>query len=211
MRNRCLTFALAAVTCAAVAAHAAEKPAAPAADKPAAAPAAGQPSAEDMAKWQASMTPGPQHQHLAKMAGDWTYVNTMWMAPGAPPTKSEGTMHAEMTMGGRYLEEHWSGTMMGQPFEGHGIDAYDNVTGKYEGTWVDNMGTGIMTSTGTCDDASKSCTYTSTMSDPIAGKKSDARMVVSWIDDNSFKFEMFAAGPDGKEMKGMEIVAKRKM
>ena len=179
----------------------------PAAEKP----AAGMPSEADMAKWQASMTPGPQHEHLAKMAGDWTYVNTMWMAPGAQPTKSEGTMHAEMMLGGRYLSEHWTGTMMGQPFEGHGTDAYDNVTQQYEGTWIDNMRTGIMTSTGTCDDAAKACTYTNTMSDAMMGKKTSSRSVVSWLDANSFKFEMYAAGPDGKEMKMMEIVAKRKM
>jgi len=97
-------------------------PAAPAATS--AAPAGG-PSPAEMEAWQKSMTPGPQHEALAKLAGDWTFTNTMWMAPGQPPTESTGTMHAETTMGGRYVVEDWKGEMMGQPFEGHGTNAYN--------------------------------------------------------------------------------------
>ncbi len=33
---------------------------------------------------------------------------------------------------------------MGMPFEGMGIDGYDNLAKQYVSTWVDNMGTGIM-------------------------------------------------------------------
>ena len=32
--------------------------------------------------------------------------------------------------------------MMGMPFEGIGRTGYDNVTGKYWSTWIDNMSTG---------------------------------------------------------------------
>ncbi len=177
-------------------------------DKPAAAP---QMSDADMQAMMKSMMPGPQHQHLARMAGDWTFTNNLWMAPGQPPTTSEGTMHAEMMLGGRYLEEHWMGTMMGQPFEGRGTDAYDNVTQRYEGSWIDNMGTGIMTSSGTCDDTGKVCNFTAEASDPAKGGKTTVREVLTWVDDNTFSFAMYGAGPDGKDMKMMEIVAKRKM
>jgi len=156
-------------------------------------------------------TPGPQHQHLAKMVGDWTFTNTFWMAPGAPPQQSTGTMHAQALMGGRYVEHQWSGNMMGAPFEGRGTEAYDNVSKQWETTWIDNMGTGIMNGTGTCDDAMKSCTYNNELWDPMTGKKSSMRSVITWASDNEFHNEMYGPGPDGKEMKMMEIVAKRKM
>lgn len=207
MKLRCTSLALMllalALTLPALASqHTENKPAEP----PAGAPAMGGPEMEAMMK---AMTPGEEHQHLAQIAGDWTFTSSMWMAPGQPPMESSGTMHGEMALGGRYLQTHWSGSMMGQPFEGHGTDAYDNVAKQYESSWIDNMGTGIMHGTGTCD-ANGTCNSTSEMWDPMTGKKSSMRSTVTWTDKDSFKMEMFGAGPDGKEMKMMELVAKRK-
>ena len=118
-------------------------------------------------------------------------------------------MHADSILGGRYVEHTWKGNMMGMPFEGRGTDAYDNVGKMYVSSWVDNMGTGIMQTTGTCDADAKVCKYSGDMFDPMMGKKT-ARSVITWMDDNTFKNEMYAPGPDGKEAKMMEIVAKRK-
>jgi uncharacterized protein DUF1579 len=197
MRNRSLAFALAALTCAAVAAHAAEKPATSPADMEKA-------MMDAMTK---AATPGAEHQNLAKMAGDWTTEISMTMMPGQPPMKSTGTMHAEMMLGGRYLSSTWKGKMGDMDFEGHGVDAYDNVARQYESSWVDNMGTGIMNGTGTCEGGT--CTAKMEMWDPMSGQKSTSRSTMTWMGSDSFKMEMFGNGPDGKEMKFMEIVAKR--
>jgi hypothetical protein len=180
--------------------------------KPAAAPA-GAPAGLDagMAAMMKAATPGPQHQHLAKMAGDWTFTSTVWMQAGAQPQTSTGTMHAEMLMGGRYVEHHWKGNMMGMEFEGQGTEAYDNVSKQWVSTWIDNMGTGLMMQTGTGNDAMSSFDYRGDMWDGMSGKKVRTHSVITWIDDNTFKNEMFAPTPDGKEFKTMEIVAKRKM
>jgi len=174
--------------------------------KPAAAPAMSNAEMEAMMK---AATPGEPQKKLARLAGDWTFTNTFWM-PGQPPVTSNGTMHGVVLMGGRYVEHTWKGDMMGMPFEGRGTDAYDNVGKEYVASWVDNMGTGIMHSTGTCDAAVKVCTYMAEMWDPMSGKKTSSRSVITWMDDNNFKNEMYGPGPDGKEAKMMEIVAKRK-
>ena len=176
--------------------------------KPDAAPAGG-PSAAEMEAWQKSMTPGPEHESLAKFAGDWTFTNKAWMAPGQPPMESTGTMHGEATYGGRYLVEDWKGEMMGQPFEGHGVTAYNNVSKQYENTWYDNMSTGIWFSTGSCD-AKGVCTFAGDSWDPMSGKKVSMRSVLSWEDASTFKMLMYGPGPDGKEYQMMEIVAKKK-
>jgi hypothetical protein len=163
----------------------------------------------DMTAMMAASTPGEPQKKLSRLAGDWTFTNTMWM-PGQPPMESKGTMHGVVLMGGRYVEHTWKGDMMGMPFEGRGTDGYDNVGKQYVSSWVDNMGTGIMHSTGSCDDSGKVCTYLADMWDPMSGKKITTRSVITWLDDNSFKNEMYGPGPDGKEAKSMEIVAKRK-
>jgi hypothetical protein len=175
--------------------------------KPAAPPAMSNADMEAMMK---AATPGEPQKKLARLAGDWTFTNTMWMAPGQPPMQSTGTMHGVVLMGGRYVEHTWKGDMMGMPFEGRGTDGYDNVGKQYVASWVDNMSTGIIHSTGTCDDGVKVCTYNAEMWDPMSGKKITQRSVITWMDDNNFKNEMYGPGPDGKEAKMMEIVAKRK-
>lgn len=162
---------------------------------------------EQMQAMMAAMSLGEQHKQMAKMVGDWTFTNKFSM-PGAPPMESTGTMHAVALMGGRYVEHTWKGDMMGMPFEGRATDAYDNVAKHYVSTWIDNMGTGIMVQTGTCD--AKTCTFTGDTWDPMTGKKSTMKSVITWVDDNTFKNEMYGPDSSGKETKMMEITAKRK-
>ena len=153
--------------------------------------------------------PGPEHKILGKLVGDWTFTNKLWMGPGEPMV-SDGTMHAEWVLGGRYVQSVYKGSMGGMPFEGHGTDGYDNISKQYVGSWIDNMGTGIMTSTGSCDAAGKVCTSNAEMSDPMAGGKSTSKMVLTY-GEGTFKLEMFMKDPSGAEMKSMELVAKKKM
>jgi hypothetical protein len=176
-------------------------------DKPAAPPAMGGAEMDAMMK---TMSPGPQHKLLAQRAGDWTYTNKMWMAPGQPPIESSGTMHGEMILGGRYLEMSVHGQMMGMAFEGRSTEGYDNLAKQYVGTWVDNFGTGIMTGPSVCDEAGKKCTWTADMIDPMSGKKMTTRQVTTLTDADHFTMEMYNPDPSGKEMKSMEIHAKRK-
>lgn len=173
-------------------------------------PPKGMPDQAAMEAMTKSMSPGAQHKQLARMAGDWTFSQKFWMAPGQPPGESTGTMHADVLMDGRYVEHHWHGSFMGMPFEGRGTEAYDNVTKQYTNTWIDNMGTGIMNSTGACDEGGKKCTYNGLGSDPMAGKQVPMRSVITWLDGDTFTNEMYGNDPSGKEMKMMEITAKRK-
>lgn len=166
--------------------------------------------AESMAAMMKAAQPGEEHKHLGRMAGDWEYTSKMWMAPGQAPDESKGTMHGEMLMGGRYVQHHWQGIMAGMPFEGMGTEGYDNMTKKFVSTWIDNMGTGVMMSSGTCDATGKVCTMTGDMPDPMSGKTLTSKMVVTWTDNDHFKNEMFMKDPSGAETKMMEISASRK-
>lgn len=168
------------------------------------------PSQAEMEAMMKAMSPGPEHQQLARMVGDWEFKSKMWMAPGAPPSESGGTMHAEMIMGGRYVQADWKGNFMGMPFEGRGVEGYDNLGKKYVSSWVDNMGTGILHTTGTCEQGGKVCRQAGSMIDPMTGKDTPWKSVVTWTDNNSFQLEMFGNDPAGKEMKMMEFTMKRK-
>jgi hypothetical protein len=164
---------------------------------------------EMMEKWVKAGTPGPEHQKMAKMAGKWKAKVTNWMAPGAPPQTSDATTEYRTIMGGRYLEQEFHGTMgPDQPFEGHGIDGFDNVTKEHFGTWIDSMSTSAMILRGKCAEGKK-CTLKGKMADPIAGKEVPVSTVMTVKDDNNFTWEMHTPGPDGKPFKSLEIVYTR--
>ncbi len=161
----------------------------------------------EMEAWAKIGTPGEPHKKLAPMAGKWATTTTMWMAPGQPPTEAKGTAEAKWILGGRYLEMVHHSSMMGQPFEGRSLDGYDNQTQRYVNTWVDTMSTGPMITYGKVE--GNGLTYTGEYIDPMTNQKMSSRSVLSWIDKDTFKYEAFMAGPDGKEFKGMEVIGKR--
>jgi len=166
---------------------------------------------EMMQKWAEYATPGEAHERLAKLAGDWDYTMKWWMSPDAEPEESSGTMSAALTMDGRFLVEEWDGTAMGQPFNGRGTTGYDNFNQEYVSTWIDNMGTGIMVSTGKYDEAQDALVTTGTFDDIMTGEKDKTmRGVQKILDDNTVHFEAYVPGQDGQEFKTMEIHATRK-
>ncbi len=159
-----------------------------------------------MAAMEKAATPGAPHAWLATMAGSWDFSGSFWSKPGDPPMASTGKAERSLILGGRVLTEKVTSEFFGQPFEGFGMTGYDNVSGKYWGTWTDNMSTGIMTSTGTCKDSK--CEFEGKAFDPVTGKLATSRMT----SEHSATREvhaMYGPGPDGKEFKMMELVYSR--
>lgn len=156
-----------------------------------------------MKAWQESMTPGPMHEMLAHRVGEWKAEVKMWMDPSQPPTVSEATTVCESMLGGRYFQSIHTGEMMGMPFEGFEINGYDNVSKKFFNIWLDNVGTGVLMTEGTYDEANKTLTLTGQMTDPM-GSKMNIREVVKVIDNDNSLFEMYV-DMGGEEMKNMEI------
>jgi len=172
----------------------------------------GMPDQKQMMDMMAQMgAPGDHHKMLASFVGTWDAKMSSWMMPGQPPMESSGTSTMTMILGGRYLQEQFTGSFNGQPFHGIGYTGYDNAMKKYVGTWMDDMGTAIMEMQGDLDASGKVMNYTSEMADPMSGTMQTTREVMTVTDNDHHMFQMFAAGPDGKDMKIMEINYTRKM
>lgn len=161
-------------------------------------------TSDEMQAMMAYSTPGNIHKMLAKSVGSWSATLSMWMQPDAQPVSSTASCVNEMILGGRYLQAKNKGAFMGQPFEGIGVTGYDNAKKQFISTWIDNMGTGIMTMTGSWDEASKSIQYSGMMVDPTTSKDVAVREVWRFIDDNNQVMEMYA-NFNGKEFKTMEV------
>ncbi len=154
-------------------------------------------------------TPGPPHQLLESMAGIWHTETTCWMEPEKPPVESTGTCEQKMLIGGRFLQQVFTGEMMGSPFTGMGVTGYDNHTEKYVSTWMDSMGTGIYFFEGSASADGKTISQKAHYDDPIRGPMT-WRSVTKIVDENTHLFEMYSTDKRGKEEKMMEITYTRK-
>ncbi len=161
-----------------------------------------------MEAWEKAAKPGPQHQWLASKVGKWAFAGTFWMDPTKPPTESSGIVQRELMLGGRVLAEKVSSTYMDKPFEGYGLTGYDNVSKEFWSTWNDNMGTGIMLSTGQCDDKG-ACTHSGSYMDAMTNAKKTMRMTSRDEGPDQEVHQFFERGPDGKEFKSMELTYTR--
>jgi hypothetical protein len=160
-------------------------------------------------KMAAYAKPGAEHEMLKSRVGKWTGKGKFWMSPEAPPMESAIDSEYSLIMD-RYLANTTHSDMMGMPFEGHGLTAFDNIKKKYMGTWIDNCATGIMSMEGTYDAASKTMTMTGEGPDAVAGKYSPMKIVEKAVDANSFVMEMHSTdAKSGKLFKCMEITYTR--
>jgi hypothetical protein len=125
-----------------------------------------------MALWKKLATPGEPHKLFASLAGSWTTTTKEWMEPGKTPTESTGTAEMKMLLDGRFLYQEYNGPMMGQPFSGIGIDAYDNLTKKSVTAWIDSMGTGIFMMEGMASADGKTVTLKGSHPEPGGGRMS---------------------------------------
>jgi hypothetical protein len=160
--------------------------------------------------------PGPEHAIYKGIAGTWDAKVETFMAPGAPPSVSNGTETSHVGCGGLCLISDFKGSfVMGPPstpptpFEGHGTETYDVGKKKYVGSWVDSMSTGLMTTESTYDVATKTMTGW-TVGPDLEGKVSKMKSTVVSTDPNTRVFSMFNVGADGKEALNMRITYTRR-
>lgn len=161
-----------------------------------------------MKLWKQAATPGEPHKQFAALAGSWTTQTKEWMDPGKPPTESAGTAEMKMLLDGRFLYQEYHGQMMGQPFNGIGIDAYDNIRKKYVTAWIDTMGTGIFIMEGTASPDGKTITLKGSHPEPGGGQMSH-RAIWTLIDADHQTFDMYGSHHGQKETKMMEITYTR--
>lgn len=166
---------------------------------------------EDMMACMAAATPGEMQARLAEDAGVWKGTTKMWMGPGTEPMASECTTTVTPVFDGRYIKVETEGDMPGMgPFHGFGIYGYDNVSEKFQGSWIDNCGTGVMYGVGDLSSDGDTLTFTYAYTCPITKKPTTMRQVDTRTGPNAKKSEMYATDPkSGKEYKMMEIAYSR--
>lgn len=154
-------------------------------------------------------TPGVPHRLLASLAGSWTTKTKGWMEPDKPPMEGTGTCEQKMLLGGRYLQQEYTGEMMGDSFTGINFIGYDNYTRKYVSAWMDSMSTGIYYFEGPDSENGKKITQESSYEDPVRGPMV-WRSITNIVNENRVEYEMYLIPKGGTEEKMMEMIMIRK-
>ncbi len=154
--------------------------------------------------------PGEHHAGLQPIVGEWETELKIWLSLDAEPIVTTGEAVTHWILGGRFVETTYRAEFMGQPFEGKGVEGYDNYAKEYVGTWRDTLGTYTMLFKGQCEDDCRVRTMVAQFTEPVSGQRMISRTVTTVIDDVSYKFESFLVAPDGKTFKNLEITARRK-
>ncbi len=158
---------------------------------------------EMMKKAETFCTPGPAHQALEPLVGDWTAEVKMWMTPDASPAISKGAAKNTWTLKGRFVQQEFSGEFMGKPFHGISFTGYDNVRQKYRSVWIDDMSTTMVTSEGDAEGGGKVITLGGDYACAMTGDKhKQTKQVFRIISRDKHVFEMHnpAKGDNSKEM-----------
>ena len=165
--------------------------------------------AEMMKKVEAAGKPGPGHQALNALEGNWKAEVKCWMDPAGSPEVSQGTARASWKFNGRFLEEEFHGQMMGKPFTGRTLLGFDNTKQTFNSVWVSDTQTSMFTSEGKGDSGNKVITLEGKASCPATGRKDiPMKTVLRVISPDKHVLEMFDAS-QGQNAKTMEITYTR--
>jgi len=158
----------------------------------------------EMPEW---MNLGPEHEELAKSAGNWDVAGKMWMAPGAEPMEFTATAKREMVLGGRYMREIFSAQFGPDAFEGWLLQGYDTIRKEWVHVWMDVSNPIMSIARGQTKDGV--CTMLGEDPDMMTGKLSPTRTVVKHEGDDKGTMSMYTT-TDGAERMTMQMVYTRK-
>jgi Protein of unknown function (DUF1579) len=142
--------------------------------------------------------PGPEHEKLKQLEGDWKAVMEM------AGQKSEGKVTYKSICGGMWVSSDFQGDFAGMKFQGHGLDGYDTNKKKYVSVWVDSMGSAPLTQEGDIDPNTKLLVMTGD-SVGLDGKPQKIKSTVTTGDKDHFTFTMYMVQPDGSDQQLMTI------
>jgi hypothetical protein len=125
-------------------------------------PGEGDPSKDEWIKFG---QPGEEHARLKPLVGEWA-VHGKMTGPDGKVTESDSTSSISMFLGDRFLLQEVNGKFEGMDFQGRGLIGYDKGRKKWVGAWVDNFGTGIMTSEGVENEKGKCWTFEGSFQGP---------------------------------------------
>lgn len=163
--------------------------------------------------------PGPEHERLKTLEGDWNLTSRWWMEPGEEPLKVSGTGSNRMILGGRFLEMRTE--LSGNPYfrdedgtpdpmETRVIYGFDRRRDEYTLVGFDTLGTFYVTASGTYDADSATITLRGRDEDPALQTVQEYDMHLRFESDDRVVWDVVFQTAEGEGFKVMEVVSTRR-
>jgi hypothetical protein len=159
---------------------------------------------------EAAMNPGEGQKRLNFMIGEFDVKIRTWIDPSKAPFESRAVAVCKWVLGDRYIQQMLSGFVMGEPWSGIGYAGYDNVTKKYQATYMDSASTGMEWFSGAMAADGKSAKLTATINDAITNQPRKVEMRLHVAANGDHITEMWQADKTGKMAMVMELRYTRK-
>ena len=133
--------------------------------------------AEMAVRYATLASPGPEHERLAGLAGDWIVEAAFGASAQQMTARAEATNR--MILGGRFLTTEVKGTVGGMPFESLTIVGYDRGPGQYTAVGYDTFGTFYVSAAGARDERQEAIVMKGSYNDTITGHAHDYEFVLA--------------------------------
>jgi len=158
--------------------------------------------------------PGPEHELLKRIEGEFDATYRLWGTPGSAPTVFYSETKNRMILGGRFLESYSKVTEGMFRVESMSYVGFDRRHKKFTTIGMDTFGTYYITAEGTFDEEKSAIVFSGTDEDPVTGITQEFDIILKIISDDEyiseviFKDDVMSQGTGAFRM--VEIVSKRK-
>ncbi len=151
-------------------------------------------------------SPGPEHEALAPLVGEFDVTLKVFMGgPGSPAMESAGTASARWVLGKRFVQQEASTTLMGMPWNSLSMTGYDRGKQQYVTSSANTMDTQMTTMYGTRHRDSGDLVFYGTLDEPAIGVFGRTiRNVIRFGDDGKYVVEVYDLHV-GEEYKVVEM------
>jgi hypothetical protein len=150
----------------------------------------------DQARAAKADAPGPFHQNLSGMAGNWDVAINYKL--GDKVREGTASCEAKWILDGRFLQQDYTSQFQGKPYHVVQLIGYDNNRKKTIEIKLDNLSTGIMHNEGSISADGRIMTNQGESLDSATGKPFKLRTVTTIVDTDHFTLEWFHVVDESK-------------
>jgi hypothetical protein len=154
--------------------------------------------------WMEYIMPAEVHEMLKTYTGDFTMEITMWMAANQEPQVVTVQSSNKMILGGRFLEMTQTGNMMGMNYNSITTIGFNNSDKSLALTTLTNMGTGILSLTGSWDEKAKVGQLTGKLTNPVTKNPIQVRQTIGFPDNDTILIENYDQEEGTNERKSIQ-------
>ena len=154
--------------------------------------------------------PIKEHEWLQKLIGKWRVEAEMWMGPGQPKVRSEGTEIVK-SVGGLWAFAERTGTLPdGSSVTTYATLGYDVSFKEYRGCWFGSMSSHLWKQTGTLSADGKVMTLDCAGPDMVNdGQTANYRDVIEIIDENHRTLTSYGPNESGEWQEYLKFTSTR--